>query len=71
MAAVFQVGDRVQTTRDQAGLGCGRRGTICQVFPAGDFYYVRFDTKPVATIGAWSGLAAAAPALQARAVGDG
>jgi len=45
MAQPFQVGDRVQTTRSHAGLACGSRGTIRQVFPAGEFYDVRFDTK--------------------------
>ena len=71
MAPVFQVGDHVQTIRPQASLACGSRGTIRQVFPAGEFYDVRFDHKLLPRLVHRSGLEAAAPALQARAVGDG
>ena len=71
MAQVFQVGDRVQNTRDQAGLGCGSFGTIRQAFPTGDFYYVRFDHKALPRLVHWRDLEAAAPVLRASAVGDG
>ena len=71
MAQLFQVGDRVQITRSHAGLACGSRGTIRQVFPAGEFYDVRFDAKLLPRLVHWSGLATAAPAQQARAVGEG
>ena len=71
MTQLFQVGDRVQTTRPHAGLACGSRGTIRQAFPAGEFYDVRFDTKVLPRLVHWSDLEVAAPALQARAVGDG
>ena len=68
MALLFHVGERVQTTRPHAGLACGSRGTIRQVFPDGEFYDVRFDTKLLPRLVHWSGLEAAE---QARAVGDG
>ena len=71
MAQPFRVGDRVQITRPHAGLACGSRGTIRQAFPAGEFYDVRFDTKVLPRLVHWSDLEAAAPALQARALGDG
>jgi len=71
MAQPFQVGDRVQTIRSHADLACGSRGTIRQVFPAGEFYDVRFDTKLLPRLVHWSGLEAAAPVQQARAVGEG
>ena len=71
MAQPFQVGDRVQTTRPCAGLACGSCGTIRQVFPAGEFYDVRFDTKLLPRLVHWSDLEAAAPVQQARAVGEG
>jgi len=70
MAQPFQVGDRVQTTRLRYDLACGSRGTIRQVFPAGEFYDVRFDTKLLPRLVHGSDLAAATPAQQARAVGD-
>ena len=70
MAQPFQVGDRVQTTRSHAGLAYGSRGTIRQVFPAGELYDVRFDTKLLPRLVHWSGLEAAAPELRVRAVGD-
>jgi hypothetical protein len=70
MTRPFQVGDRVQTTRPHADLACGSCGTIRQAFPAGEFYDVRFDTKLLPRLVHWSGLEAAAPAQQARAVGD-
>jgi hypothetical protein len=69
MAQVFQVGDRVQTTQPRAGLACGSCGTIRQVFPAGEFYDVRFDAKLLPRLVHWSNLEAA-PAQQARAVGE-
>jgi hypothetical protein len=69
--AVSGRGDRVQTTRLCAGLACGSCGTIRQVFPAGEFYDVRFDTKLLPRLVHWSGLEAAAPVQQARAVGEG
>jgi len=71
MAQPFRVGDRVQITRPHAGLACGSRGTIRQAFPAGEFYDVRFDTKVLPRLVHWSDLEAAAPVLQARALGDG
>ena len=71
MTQLFQVGDRVQTIRPHAGLTGGSRGTIRQAFPDGGFYDVRFDTKLLPRLVHWSGLEAAAPALQAGAVGDG
>ena len=70
MAQPFHVGDRVQTTRQHADLACGSQGTIRQVFPAGEFYDVRFDHKLLPRLVHWSGLEPAAPAQQARAVGD-
>jgi hypothetical protein len=70
MAQVFQVGDRVQTTQPRTDLACGSCGTIRQVFPAGEFYDVRFDHKLLPRLVHWSGLEAAAPAQLARAVGD-
>lgn len=71
MAQPFQVGDRVQTNRSYADLACGSRGTIRQVFPAGEFYDVRFDGKLLPRLVHWSGLKAAAPAPQARTVSGG
>jgi len=71
MGQMFQVGDRVQTTQARTDLACGSRGTIRQVFPAGEFYDVRFDTKLLPRLVHWSNLEAAALAQQARAVGDG
>ena len=71
MAQPFRVGDWVQTTRSHAGLAYGSRGTIRQVFPAGELYDVRFDTKLLPRLMHWSDLEAAALAPQARAVGDG
>jgi hypothetical protein len=71
MAQLFQAGDRVQATRARAGLVCGSPGTIRQVFPAGEFYDVRFDAKLLPRLMHWSDLEAAAPTEQARAVGDG
>ena len=70
MAQPFRVGDWVQTTRLHAGLACGSRGTIRQVFPAGEFYDVRFDTKLLSRLVHWSSLEAEL-AQQTRAVGDG
>jgi hypothetical protein len=70
MAQMFQVGDRVQTTRPRANLACGSCGTIRQVFPAGEFYDVRFDYKLLPRLVHWSGLEAAVPAQQTRAVGE-
>jgi hypothetical protein len=69
MAQPFQVGDRVQTTRTHADLARGSCGTIRRVFPAGEFYDVRFDNKLLPRLVHWSGLEAAAPVQQARAVG--
>jgi hypothetical protein len=71
MGQLFQVGDRVQIIREHAGLACGSRGTIRQVFPAGEFYDVRFDAKLLPRLVHRSGLEAAALAQQARAVGEG
>jgi hypothetical protein len=70
MAQLFQVGDRVQTTRPHADLACGSRGVIRRVYPAGEFYDVRFDNKLLPRLVHWSGLEAELPAQQARAVGD-
>jgi hypothetical protein len=69
MAQMFQVGDRVQTTRSHTDLACGSCGTIRQVFPAGEFYDVRFDYKLLPRLVHWSGLEAA-PAQKTRAVGE-
>ena len=70
MTQPFQIGDRVQTIRPHADLACGSRGTIRQVFPAGEFYDVRFDTKLLPRLVHWSSLEAEL-AQQTRAVGDG
>ena len=71
MAQSFQVGDRVQTTRPRADLACGSIGTIRQVFPAGEFYDVRFEHKLLPRLVHWSSLELATPAQQSRAVGSG
>jgi hypothetical protein len=71
MAQLFQVGDRVQTTRPRADLACGSIGTIRQVFPAGEFYDIQFEHKLLPRLVHWTNLELAAPAQQSRALGSG
>ena len=66
---VLHVGDRVQTIQPLAGLAIGSIGTIRQVFPAGEFYDVRFDDKLLPRLVHCNALASVPTVLHARAVG--
>jgi hypothetical protein len=68
MAQPLHVGDRVQTTAAGAGLPLGSTGTIRQVFPAGEFYDVRFDGKLLPRLVHCSALEPLATVLRAREV---
>jgi hypothetical protein len=67
---VLYVGDRVQTTQPLAGLPLGSNGTIRQVFPAGEFYDVRFDGKLLPRLVHRSALGPVPTVLRAREVGN-
>jgi hypothetical protein len=71
MAQLLHVGERVQTTRRMAGLPHGSTGTIRQVFPAGEFYDVRFDGKLLPRLVHCSGLEPISTVLRARELGAG
>jgi hypothetical protein len=65
----LHVGDRVQTAQPLAGLPLGSNGTIRQVFPAGEFYDVRFDGKLLPRLVHCSALEPVPTVLRAREVG--
>lgn len=67
---VLYVGDRVQTTQPLAGLPLGSIGTIRQVFPAGEFYDIRFDDKLLPRLVHCSALGPVPTVLRAREVGS-
>jgi hypothetical protein len=66
---VLHVGERVQTTQPLAGLPLGSNGIIRQVFPAGEFYDVRFDGKLLPRLVHCSALAPVPMVPRAREVG--
>jgi hypothetical protein len=66
---VLHVGDRVQTTQPLASLPQGSTGTIRQVFPAGEFYDIRFDGKLLPRLVHSSVIEAIPAVLLAREVG--
>jgi len=67
---LLHVGDRVQTTQPLAGLPLHSNGTIRQVFPAGEFYDVRFDGKLLPRLVHCSVLQPVTTVLRAREVGS-
>ena len=69
-AQVLYVGDRVQTTEPLAGLPLGSTGTIGKVFPAGEFYDVRFDGKLLPRLVHCSALGPVPTVLRVREVGS-